>query len=162
MYYNEGSFLPRLAVNDRIDIMKKIFIIGVLGVILNASSPLLFSQESTNEIQIGNSVPAESKKPKLLGVDSFMEIFGSELALNVSLADVILLVILTNLFALFRKPRLILAISYLFCLKWVFWSNYIQLLQHSDTLAKTSTFVFVICGILTTVLFCMDRFHSSD
>ncbi len=80
--------------------------------------------------------------------------------LDVVLGEVILLVILVNLFALFKKARLIMAVSYLFCLKWVFWSNYTRLLAHSDAVTTASASIFVICGILTAVLFCMDRFNQ--
>jgi hypothetical protein len=135
----------------------------VLGIVLMAHGQALFAEEAADEIKF-NATPVQpdAQKTKSLGVDSFTQIFSGELALNVSLADVVILVVLVNLFALFRKPRLILAVSYLLCLKWVFWSNYTHLLKHSDSLAQASTVIFVVCGILTTVLFCLDRFNSGD
>jgi hypothetical protein len=134
----------------------------VLGIVLMVNGLVLFAEEGAEEVKFGAPANAQAEKPKGLDTNSFADIFGSELALDVSLTDVIILVLLVNLFALFRKPRLVLAISYLFCLKWVFWSNYTQLLKHSDSLAQASTVIFVICGILTTVLFCLDRFNSGD
>jgi hypothetical protein len=142
--------------------VKRIFTLLVVVMILTGHYQPILAEDATEEIKFG--APAKSDEKKSKGSDgiSFTDIFGSELALNVSLADVMILVVLVNLFALFRKPRLILAVSYLLCLKWVFWSNYTHLLKHSDALAQASTVVFVICGILTTILFCLDRFNSGD
>ncbi len=93
--------------------------------------------------------------------EAFFGIFSSEISLHVPLAEVIALVIVINLFALFKKARLILATSYLFCLKWVFWANYSELLKHSDALANSCSVIFVFCGILTLVLFWFDHLGSS-
>ena len=89
-----------------------------------------------------------------------LEAFSEDLSLKIALGEVILLVILANIFALFKKARLILAVSYLFCLKWVFWSNYTLLLEHSDTLTYISSIIFLVCGLLTLTLFCLDRFNK--
>ena len=93
-------------------------------------------------------------------VESMTELFSKEVGLIVPLGEVVLLVVVVNLFALFKKPRLIMATSYLFCLKWVFWSNYTELLKQSSTVTVISTCVFVLCGILTAVLFFLNNFNS--
>ncbi len=121
----------------------------------------------------GNGAPEQpaiqvpSKRSTANGVLSetgqgITEIFSSDLALSISLGDVLALVIVVNVLALFNKPRFIMAVSYFFCLKWVFWSNYKELFGHSDSIATASSFIFVLCGILTTVLFVMDRFNSRN
>jgi hypothetical protein len=91
--------------------------------------------------------------------EGFMESFSKDLSLNVVLGEIFLLIIALNFFALMNKPRLILVTSYIFCLKWVLWSNYTTLLKHSDAITVASTTIFMICGMLTIILFCMNRFE---
>lgn len=91
----------------------------------------------------------------------FRDMTADEAALDVPLIEVVLLVLIINVFALFRNARLIMATSYLFALKWVFWSNYTELLKHSSTMASVCGYIFVLCGILTAVFFCLDRFNTS-
>ena len=95
-----------------------------------------------------------------ISYEAFSQIFSNSLSLVVPLDEVVMLVVLVNIFALFRKPRLILAASYIFCLKWVFWLNYTELLKQSNAIAKASSYVLIFCGILTLVFFCMDRFQE--
>lgn len=87
------------------------------------------------------------------------DVFFNDLSLIIPLDDVVILVLLVNLFALFNKARMILVVSYIFCLKWVFWSNYTELLKQSDPITRSSTYVLVVCGVLTLILFCLDRFN---
>ncbi len=82
--------------------------------------------------------------------------------LEIPLGEVILLILLVNVFALFKKSRLIMVVSYLFCAKWVFWLNYNELLKHSSAIFIASGYIFALCGVLTLVLFCMDRFGVKD
>ncbi len=120
------------------------------------------SSQSSEEIVFKGAEPGkqpvkQNKASYSLG--SFWELFSTDISLAIPLSDVVILVILVNIFALFKATRLIMATSYLFALKWVFWSNYTELLNHSDTIARGSTWVFVLCGILTVILFIMNYFN---
>lgn len=95
-------------------------------------------------------------------IQGTQEIFSSDLALNIPLFDVLLLVVVVNVLALFNKPRGIMAFSYLFCLKWVFWSNYKYLYDQSDIISTASSSVFVICGVLMVALFVVNRFNPKS
>jgi len=143
--------------------------------LLNVQSPLFAAKESqpskdsragsrqsSEEIVFKGDEPGkqpvkENKGSYSLG--SFWELFSTDISLAIPLSDVVILVILVNIFALFKATRLIMATSYIFALKWVFWSNYSELIKHSDTIARGSTWVFVLCGILTVILFAMNYFN---
>lgn len=88
------------------------------------------------------------------------KVFVDRFGLAVPLGDVILLVILTNVFALFRSPRMILLMSYLFSLKWVILSNYQEVVHYSTNMASLATWILGICGLFTLVLFCLDWFNQ--
>ncbi len=109
-------------------------------------------------LQISNLLLAQ--KLGEIPYETFSQVFSNNLLLVVPLDEVVILVVLVNIFALFRKPRLILAVSYIFCLKWVFWLNYTELLKQSNAVAKASSYVLIFCGILTLIFFCMDRFQE--
>jgi hypothetical protein len=102
-------------------------------------------------------IPEISPEPALT---SLGKVFVDRFGLAVPLGDVVLLVILTNIFALFRAPRMILLMSYLFALKWVILSNYQEVARYSMSMAHFTTVILGLCGILTLVLFCMDWFNK--
>ncbi|MDD2709669.1 MAG: hypothetical protein PHV34_16910 [Verrucomicrobiae bacterium] len=87
------------------------------------------------------------------------ELLSKEVPLTVPLLDVVALVVLVNVLALFKLVRFILLVSYLFCLKWVFWSNYAQVFQESKSISDISMWIFLVCGLLTGALFFMDHFR---
>lgn len=108
------------------------------------------------------AVPASAAKAdagKWAGSELFGEFFSKDLALAVPLIDVILLVIVVNVFALFKMARFILATSYFFCLKWVIFSNYSKIMLESVGASQVSMYVFLICGVSTAVLFFVDYFR---
>lgn len=88
------------------------------------------------------------------------KVFVDRFGLAVPLGDVVLLVILTNVFALFRASRMILLMSYLFALKWVLLSNYQEVAHYSISMAHLTTAILAICGVFTLVLFCLDWFNK--
>jgi hypothetical protein len=96
---------------------------------------------------------------KWFGAELFENFFSKDVALSVPLFDVVILVVLVNIFALFKMARYIMAVSYLFCLKWVFFSNYTKILQESAGISCASMWIFLVCGILTAVLFLVDYFR---
>lgn len=105
----------------------------------------------------GLPVPEIDPEPALATIGKvFIDRFG----LAVPLGDVVLLVILTNVFALFRSPRMILLMSYLFSLKWVILSNYQEVAHYSLSMAHLTTWILAICGLFTLVLFCLDWFNK--
>ncbi|MBI4024892.1 MAG: hypothetical protein HY360_07900 [Verrucomicrobia bacterium] len=120
-----------------------------------------FQGSSASDKEAGKKTASTNTVSKV-GYKAFSDTFIGEYELIVPLGEVVLLVVLVNIFALFKKARIIMATSYLFCFKWVFWSNYTQLLQQSNAVMITCGYIFVICGIFTAVLFCIDRFSFRD
>ncbi|MCC7517930.1 MAG: hypothetical protein IT578_01965 [Verrucomicrobiae bacterium] len=102
-------------------------------------------------------IPEIQAEPTLA---SFGKVFVDRFGLAVPLGDVVVLVILTNVFALFRASRMILLMSYLFSLKWVVFSNYQEVARYSSSMAHLTTMILAICGIFTLVLFCLDWFNK--
>jgi hypothetical protein len=113
------------------------------------------------EIQItGGPKTPEIQEPKS-SFGAFRDVLSNDLSLTVSLDEVVILVILISVFALFKSTKGILVTNYIFCLKWFFLSNYSALLKQSDSITTSSSVVFVICGILILALFLMGRFSKS-
>lgn len=103
------------------------------------------------------AIPEVQPEPILA---TLSQVFVDRFGLAVPLGDVVLLVILTNIFALFRSPRMILLMSYLFSLKWVILSNYQDVAHYSMSMAHLTTWILGICGLFTLVLFCLDWFNK--
>jgi len=149
-----------------------LFSLGKKGLVFVFSLGILFGHQigtihaaEDEVIQIKESAKHLSVEDRSLtreAYQGFAEAFSADLSINVVLGDVILLVIIVNILALFNKPRLIMVTSYLFCFKWVFWSNYSFLLKQSDGINIVSSSIFLLCGLSTLVLFCMNRFEKDS
>lgn len=113
------------------------------------------------EVRIGGGARARvSKIDSETAIAGLGKVFVDRFGLAVPLGDVVLLVILTNVFALFRSSRMILLMSYLFALKWVLLSNYHEVTRYSVSMAHLTTAILAICGVFTLVLFCLDWFNK--
>lgn len=145
-----------------------VLLVSIIALGAFSASAANFVNTEENVFQIKSSTEtiektnlADSQKGFLSeSYDGFLESFSKDLSLNVVLGDVILLVLIVNMLALFNKPRLIILVSYVFSLKWTFWSNFNTVWHHSSAVMTVSTTVFFICGLLTVFLYCMNRFEE--
>ena len=122
-----------------------------------SSEEIVFPSPSGEASKAKTPEPKKTKFSELLS-ESVNDMFSMEASLKIPLGEIMLLVVLVNIFALFKMARAILGVSFAFAFYWVILSNYAEFVKQPDSVTRGCWWIFLVCGLLTGGLFLVNYF----